>query len=108
MKKIILTALAATALLGSCAQVTQEDYKEAFLSQLDEFVNSSDLSDSLGLSTEQQDSIMSQLKDYVDSYEPNEEELAQTKQAVTELLENNEGLTLEEIEDKIASLLKEE
>jgi len=106
MRRALLAAAASALMLGACSFSAQEDYQEAFLEQLGEFIDSSDLSESLGLSGEQQEGISQQLRDYVENYQPNEEELAQTKQAVQELLENNEGLTLQEIEDRLSGLLQ--
>ena len=105
MKKAIMTVSIAAALLGSCkAQLPQklqeqidakqeeysrkasEEMKDAFSSQLQEFIKSSDLSDSLGISSEEQDKIQQSLKDYVDQYELSEEELDNAQKALTDLI----------------------
>ena len=119
MKKAIMTVTIAAALLGSCkAQLPQklqeqidakqeeysrkasEEMKDAFSSQLQEFIKSSDLSDSLGISSEEQD------KDYVDQYELSEEELDNAQKALTDLINQAGELDKQTIEERLNQILQ--
>ncbi len=125
MKKAFLTVTIAAALLGSCkAQLPEkiqeqinagqselsrkasEEMKDAFTSQLEEFLKSSDLGESLGISSEEQQKIGQSIVDYVDQYELSEEELSQIQDSVKELLQNAEGMDSQSIEDMLKSILK--
>ena len=118
MKKAIMTVTIAAALLGSCkAQLPQklqeqidakqeeysrkasEEMKDAFSSQLQEFIKSSDLSDSLGISSEEQDKIQQSLKDY-------EEELDNAQKALTDLINQAGELDKQTIEERLNQILQ--
>lgn len=126
MKKAIMTVTIAAALLGSCkAQLPQklqeqidakqeeysrtasEEMKDAFSSQLQEFIKSSDLSGSLGISSEEQDKIQQSLKDYVDQYELSEEELDNAQKALTDLINQAGELDKQTIEERLNQILQE-
>ena len=116
MKKAIMTVTIAAALLGSCkAQLPQklqeqidakQEVKDAFSSQLQEFIKSSDLSDSLGISSEEQDKIQQSLKDYVDQYELSEEELDNAQKALTDLINQAGELDKQTIEERLNQILQ--
>lgn len=125
MKKAFMTVTIAAALLGSCkAQLPQklqeqidakqeeysrkasEEMKDAFSSQLQEFIKSSDLSDSLGISSEEQDKIQQSLKDYVDQYELSEEELDNAQKALTDLINQAGELDKQTIEERLNQILQ--
>ena len=118
-----MTVTIAAALLGSCkAQLPQklqeqidakqeeysrkasEEMKDA--SQLQEFIKSSDLSDSLGISSEEQDKIQQSLKDYVDQYELSEEELDNAQKALTDLINQAGELDKQTIEERLNQILQ--
>ena len=126
MKKAFLTVTIAAALLGSCkAQLPEkiqeqinagqselsrkasEEMKDAFTSQLEEFLKSSDLGESLGISSEEQQKIGQSIIDYVDQYELNEEELTKIQDSVKGLLQNTEGMDFQSIEGMVNSILEQ-
>ena len=126
MKKAFLTVTIAAALLGSCkAQLPEkiqeqinagqselsrkasEEMKDAFTSQLEEFLKSSDLGESLGISSEEQHKIGQSIIDYVDQYELNEEELTKIQDSVKGLLQNTEGMDFQSIESMVNSILEQ-
>ncbi len=126
MKKAFLTVTIAVALLGSCkAQLPEkiqeqinagqselsrkasEEMKDAFTSQLEEFLKSSDLGESLGISSEEQQKIGQSIIDYVDQYELNEEELTKIQDSVKGLLQNTEGMDFQSIESMVNSILEQ-
>ncbi len=126
MKKAFLTVTIAAALLGSCkAQLPEkiqeqinagqselsrkasEEMKDAFTSQLEEFLKSSDLGESLGISSEEQQKIGQSIIDYVDQYELNEEELTKIQDSVKGLLQNTEGMDFQSIESMVNSILEQ-
>ena len=126
MKKAFLTVTIAAALLGSCkAQLPEkiqeqinagqselsrkasEEMKDAFTSQLEEFLKSSDLGESLGISSEEQQKIGQSIIDYVDQYELNEEELTRIQDSVKGLLQNTEGMDFQSIESMVNSVLEQ-
>ena len=126
MKKAFLTVTIAAALLGSCkAQLPEkiqeqinagqselsrkasEEMKDALTSQLEEFLKSSDLGESLGISSEEQQKIGQSIIDYVDQYELNEEELTKIQDSVKGLLQNTEGMDFQAIESMVNSILEQ-
>ena len=84
-----------------------EEMKDAFSSQLKEFIKSSDLSDSLGISTEEQEKIEKSLKDYVDQYELSEEDLSKAQDALSQLIDQAQELDKQTIEDRLNRILQE-
>ena len=126
MKKAFLTVTIAVALLVSCkAQLPEkiqeqinagqselsrkasEEMKDALTSQLEEFLKSSDLGESLGISSEEQQKIGQSIIDYVDQYELNEEELTKIQDSVKGLLQNTEGMDFQSIESMVNSILEQ-
>lgn len=126
MKKILLTITLATAVLAACkaqlpenlqnivdsrqeeyASKASEEMKNAFSQQLEEFIKSSDLSDSLGISAENQEKIEKSLQDYVNQYELSEEELNQAQDALQDLIEQAQKLDTQTIEDRLQDILQQ-
>ena len=84
-----------------------EEMKDAFSSQLQEFIKSSDLSDSLGISSEEQDKIQQSLKDYVDQYELSEERnTTNAQKALTDLINQAGELDKQTIEERLNQILQ--
>ena len=126
MKKAFLTVTIAVALLGSCkAQLPEkiqeqinagqselsrkasEEMKDALTSQLEEFLKSSDLGESLGISSEEQQKIGQSIIDYVDQYELSEEELDNAQKALTDLINQAGELDKQTIEERLNQILQE-
>lgn len=123
MKKIIILGITIAAILASCqgkisddkalqtdggTSYLQNEMKEAFLAQLDEFINSSDISDSFGISKSEQESIERRFEDYVEQYELNSEDLDNVLDSLKELIKNADGLTKEQIDERLAKMLEQE
>ena len=125
MKKAVLTVMIAAALLSSCkgqlpdklqamidsgtqeySRKASEDIKDAFISQMEEFLKSDDLGESLNLSSKEKDNIERSVQNYVDQYELSEEELNKVQDSIKELLQNVQGLDADTIEDKLGEILK--
>lgn len=84
-----------------------EELKKAFVSEIDEFFKSNDLSETLGISSEEQSQVEASIRQYLDDYSMDEEKLDEAKKSLDELLENAQELSPEELEDKIAGIFKE-
>lgn len=80
--------------------------KKAFLKEVEEFFVSDDLASTLGISSEEKKKIQSSIRVYVDNYEFDEETLKEVKASVEGILQNAEGLSTEEIENKIKQVFE--
>lgn len=85
-----------------------EEMKEALLAQLDEFIHNKDISESLGISETEQLELEQSFENYIDSYELDSEELEHAIDSFKALLKNAEGLTKEELDEKLAKMLEQE
>lgn len=131
MRRIIacMTAVITVSVLGltSCAealpdavqdkiQETQDDLKvkaanevkEAFMSQLEDFVGSSSVAGGLGLS---QEDIKQSLKEYADTYQLDDEELEEATNSLKDMLEelkaSDVDVTKEALDAKLAEILQQ-
>lgn len=84
-----------------------EEMKEALLAQLDEFIHNKDISESLGISETEQLELEQSFENYIDSYELDSEELEHAIDSFKALLKNAEGLTKEELDEKLAKMLEQ-
>lgn len=126
MKRVIMIAAIAVVALSSCegqfsdklqeqiqakqeeaGQQASQQMKDAFVSQLGEFMQSKDLGESLGISAEEQDKMEQSLKDYVNHYDLSEEDLSKVKESVEELFQNAQGMTVQGLENKLSDILKQ-
>lgn len=124
MKKAILTIAIAAALIGVCKaqlpeslqqlfDVKQEEYtdkasedmKAAFKQQLEEFITGSELSDSLGITAQQQEKIKASLQDYLAQYELDGAELSKAQDALRDLVAQAKELDAQTIEDRLQDIL---
>lgn len=85
-----------------------EEMKEALLAQLDEFIHNKDISESLGISETEQLELEQSFENYIDSYELDSEEVEHAIDSFKALLKNAEGLTKEELDEKLAKMLEQE
>lgn len=129
MKKIIISIAAllgvASIALNSCKdrlpQEVQEQFeqvqeqakskvssemKKALIAQIDEFLQSSDLEESLGFSKEQLDKTQQSITQYIENYDFDTEELTKLVGEVEELLEDTNGLAKDDIQKKLDELLE--
>lgn len=129
MKKIIISIAAllgvSSMALNSCKdrlpQEVQEQFEEvqeqakskvssemkkALIAQIDEFLQSSDLEESLGFSKEQLDKTQQSITQYIENYDFDTEELTKLVGEVEELLEDTNGLGKDDIQKKLDELLE--
>ena len=82
------------------------EMKKALEAQLDEFLQSDDLENSLGFSKEQVSQIEKSLEEYVDNYEFDTEALTKLTGELELLLDEAKGLTKEELQAKLDEILE--
>lgn len=83
-----------------------EDIKSAIVNEVKEYITSDEIAETLGLSPEEQENILHSVREYVDNYEFDAEQMKEAKESVEELLQNANGLSADEIKENIAELLK--
>ena len=83
-----------------------EEIKKAFADEVEDFFKSDDLAASLGISSEEQGKLEESIKDYINQYSQDEDKLNEAKESLDELLENVNGLSAEELQDKISDIFK--
>lgn len=84
-----------------------EELKKAFSNEVSEFFQSDDLSKTLGLDSNGQMKLEESIKSYIDRYSMDEEKLGEAKESLDALLQNVEGLSAEELQDRIEGIFKE-
>ena len=82
------------------------EMKKALEAQLDEFLQSDDLENSLGFSKEQVTQIEQSLEEYIDDYEFDTEALTNLTEELGLLLDEAKGLTKEELQAKLDEILE--
>lgn len=85
-----------------------EEIKKAFVHEVSDFFKSDDLEKSLGLDRDGQAAIEASIKAYIQDYSMDEEKLDEAKSSLKTLLESAEGLSAEELQDRIAGIFGEE
>ena len=128
MRKIavVLTAVIGSALIAGCQadfpsqdtdgyvkeivndvkeQAVQE-LKKAFASEVSDFFASDDLSVTLGMTGEEKEQLEKSIREYIDAYSMDEQKLGEAKEEVEKLFENADGLTAEELENKIKKIFQ--
>ena len=84
-----------------------EELKKAFSNEVSAFFQSDDLSKTLGLDSDGQTKLEESIKSYIDHYSMDEEKLSEAKESLDTLLQNVEGLSAEELQDRIEGIFKE-
>lgn len=128
MRKIavVLTAVIGSALIAGCQadfpsqdtdgyvkeivndvkeQAVQE-LKKAFASEVSDFFASDDLSVTLGMTGEEKEQLEKSIREYIDAYSMDEQKLGEAKEEVEILFENADGLTAEELQNKIKKIFQ--
>lgn len=82
------------------------EMKKALEAQLDEFLQSDDLENSLGFSKEQVSQIEQSLEEYIDDYEFDTEALTNLTEELGLLLDEAKGLNKEELQAKLDEILE--
>ena len=84
-----------------------EEFKKAFVHEVGEFFKSDDLEKSLGIDHDGQAAIEASIKDYIRNYSMDEEKLSEVKASLETLLESADGLSTEELQDRISGIFGE-
>lgn len=91
-----------------------EELETALTNQIKDFMTSSDLQESLGLSEEQQNKIQSSLKEYLENYDSDPEDWKNTAGMVQDKLSEwkekgeLEGISVDELNEKLDEILSKE
>lgn len=83
-----------------------EDIKSTLVNEVKAYINSDELSENLGISPEDQETIFNSLRDYVDNYEFDADQIKEVTESVEEFLQNAKGLSTDEIKENIAEILE--
>lgn len=83
-----------------------EEFKKAFASEVSTFFMSDDLSRTLGVDKEGQAKLEESIKTYINNYSMDEEKLSEAKESLDALLENADGLSVEELQDRISGIFE--
>mgnify|MGYP006989193318 FL=1 len=81
-----------------------EELKKAFSNEVSEFFGSDDLSKMLGVDGTQQAELEESVRSFIDQYSSDEEKLSEVKASLDALLQSAEGLSPEEIQDRIEGI----
>ena len=84
-----------------------EEFKKAFSNEVTAFFKNDDLSKTLGIDSDGQAKLEESIKAYIDHYSMDEEKLSEAKESLDMLLQNAEGLSAEEIENRIKGIFEE-
>lgn len=84
-----------------------EELKKAFSNEVSEFFGSDDLSKMLGVDGTQQAELEESVRSFIDQYSSDEEKLSEAKASLDALLQSAEGLSPEEIQDRIEGIFAE-
>ena len=128
MRRAIVTAMAVSALMaggmGGCqgdlsAQAPEmenvvsdikaqaaEELRKAFSQEVSDFFKSDDLSKALGDDGEGQAKLEESIRSFIDDYSTDEEKLSEAKASLDSLLQNAEGHSAEEIQDRIEGIFQ--
>lgn len=82
----------------------QEEFKKKLSDEIGDFFESGDLARTLGIGGDGQAELENSIKNYITSYNADEKRLGEAKQAVEELLKNAEGLSVDQIEEKMSEI----
>lgn len=83
-----------------------EELRKAFSQEVSDFFKSDDLSKALGDDGEGQAKLEESIRSFIDDYSTDEEKLSEAKASLDSLLQNAEGLSAEEIQDRIEGIFQ--
>ena len=83
-----------------------EELRKAFSQEVSDFFKSDDLSKTLGDDGEGQAKLEESIRSFIEDYSTDEEKLSEAKASLDSLLQNAEGLSAEEIQDKIEGIFQ--
>lgn len=90
--------------MNDVKEQAEEEIKNAVSKEIEDFFKSGDLTAALGISSDEQAKLEESVKNYISSYSADEENLDEAKKAVEQLLENARGLSVEQLQSKIADI----
>ena len=83
-----------------------QELKKAFASEVSDFLASDDLSVTLGMTGEEKEQLENSIREYIDAYSMDEQKLGEAKEEVEKLFENADGLTAEELQNKVKKIFQ--
>ena len=98
----------AESLVNEIGTQAAEELKNVFAQEVSDFFKSSDLEKTLGIDHSGQASIEASIKAYIRDYDLDEGKLEEAKASLQTLLGSAEGLTTDEIQDRIAQIFEHE
>lgn len=98
----------AESLVNEIGTQAAEELKNVFAQEVSDFFKSSDLEKTLGIDHSGQASIEASIKAYICDYDLDEGKLEEAKASLQTLLGSAEGLTADEIQDRIAQIFEHE
>lgn len=93
---------------GEVTDAVSAEMKEALISQMDDFLQSDDLEESLGFTDEQLTEVEQSVEQYIENYEFDTESLTSLVGEIKLLFEKTEGLSKDEIQAKLDEILENE
>lgn len=90
------------------SSMVSSEMKKALISQIDDFLQSDDLEESLGFTEEQLAETEQSIEQYIENYEFDTESLTKLVGEIKLLFDETQGLSKEEIQTKLDELLKKE
>ena len=83
-----------------------DDIKSALVSEVKAYITSDEMTGALGISSEEQENIINSVRDYIETYEFDAEQMKEAKESVEEFMRNAEGLSADEIKENIQEILE--
>lgn len=83
-----------------------QELKKAFASEVSAFFASDDLSAALDMTGEEKEQMEKSIREYIDAYSMDEQKLSEAKEEVEKLFENADGLTAEELQNKVKKIFQ--
>lgn len=84
-----------------------EELKKVFSDEIAAFFKSDDLSKTLGIDSGGQAELEESIKTYIEHYSMDEEKLSEAKESLDTLLQNAEGLSAEELQNRVEGIFAE-
>lgn len=92
---------------GEVASAVSAEMKKALILQMDDFLQSDDLEESLGFTDEQITEMEQSVEQYIKNYEFDTESLTKLTEEIKLLFDEAKGLTKEEIQTKLDEILEQ-
>ncbi len=93
--------------VGDITSQAADQLNTVFADEVTAFFKSDDLSKTLGIDRDGQARIEESIRTYIDHYSMDEQKLSEAKASLDTLLQNADGLSAEEIQDKIGQIFGE-